>query len=139
MTEPVYYKGDVVELHADLFPGFVKPLPPGVPTNVAKKRVVVTERCLTIAWSIAGVVQRLDLPMTKEETAEVTFRGGMVGEYEVGRDSGCSTCGAGAIKNWRPWPGVTMKQTPRLDVAAAAVKNDANFGLPSGRYSRSRP
>ncbi len=137
--DPIYYKGETVALHTDLFPGFVHPEPMGVPGTGIRKRVVVTERCLTILWAVGGKVHRRDIPMTKEQTAGATLRGGTVGEYEIGRDNGCSSCGAGAIKNERVWPGVIMKQETRQEQAARAIAGDPNYGLPVGRYSRSRP
>jgi hypothetical protein len=136
--DPIYYKGETVALHADIFPGFVHPEPAGVPGNGIRKRVVVTERCLTICWAVAGEVHRMDIPMTTEQTSNVTLRGGTVGTYEIGRDHGCATCGAGSIKNYRVWPGVIMRQESRMDQAAAALSQDRNYGLPSGRYTRSR-
>jgi hypothetical protein len=135
--EAIYYRGETVALHCDIFPGFVHPEPPGVPGNGIRKRVVVTERCLTICWSVSGEVHRMDIPMSKEQTSEVTLRGGAVGDYEVGRDNGCSTCGAGSIKNYRVWPGVIMKQESRTEKAAAFIAADSTYGLPS-RYTRSR-
>lgn len=139
MTEAIYTQGDVVLLHTDLFPGFVRPLPPGVPGDGIRKRVLVTERALSVAWSVSGRVSRVDIPMAKEETSRATLRGGAVGPYTVGRDNGCSSCGAGAIKSYKFFPGVTLKSEPRADVAAAALKDDKTYGLPSVRYSRTRP
>lgn len=136
--DAVYTEGDVISLHTDIFPGFVTPLPTGVPGHGVRKRVVVTERCLTIGWSVAGVVQRIDIPMTLEDTAEATLRGGRVGIYAVGRDEGCSSCGSGAIKSWKPWPGVVMRQETRDEMAAAKIRRDKNFGLPATRFTRSR-
>lgn len=137
--DAVYTEGETIQLHTDLYPAFVHPLPDGVPGTQVRKRVVVTERCLTIGWAVAGVVQRVDIPMTLEETSTATLRGGKVGDYDVGRDTGCGSCGSGAIKNWKPWPGVILSQAPRTDLAAAALRTNANYGLPSTRYSRSRP
>lgn len=132
--EPIYYKGETVALHMDIFPAYVHPEPAGVPGAGIRKRVVVTERCLTIGWAVAGEVHRLDIPMTAEQTAEVTLRGGTVGQYEVGRDQGCASCGAGSIKNWRPWPGVIMKQEARRELAEANQRRN----LHTGPYTRSR-
>lgn len=139
MTDAIYTRGDVVELHADLFPAFIHPTPPGVPAEGVKRRVLVTERCLSIGWAVGGYVQRVDIPMTPEQTADVTFRGGQVGPYEIGTDKGCGSCGSGLIKNYKFWPGVVLKTVPRTDVAAAATKNDKTYGLPSVRYQRTRP
>lgn len=137
--EPIYTKGETVLLHADIFPGFVRPLPPGVPGDGVRKRVLVTERALSVAWSVSGRVQRVDIPMSAEDTAQATLRGGAVGPYAVGQDRGCSGCGAGAIKSYKFWPGVVLKSEPRVAVAAAALKDDKTYGLPSTRYSRTRP
>lgn len=139
MTDPIYTRGDVVELHADIFPAFIHPVPEGVPANGVRRRILVTERCLSIGWAVGGYVQRVDIPMTKEQTAEATLRGGTVGGYEIGRDTGCGSCGSGLIKNYKFWPGVTLKTVPRVEVAAAATRNDKTYGLPSVRYSRTRP
>lgn len=139
MTDAIYTRGDVVELHADIFPAFIHPLPPGVPGNGIRKRILVTERCLTIGWAVGGYVQRVDIPMTKEQTQSATLRGGTVGEYEFGQDRGCGSCGSGLIKNYKFWPGVSLTTVPRADVAAAALKNDKTYGLPSVRYQRTRP
>jgi hypothetical protein len=137
--EAVYTKGDVVELHADIYPAFIHPLPPGAPANGVRKRIVVTERCLSIGWSVSGYVNRLDIPMTKEQTANATLRGGSVGPYAFGQDRACSSCGSGAIKSYNFWPGVVLKTVPRADVATAALKADKTYGQPSGRYTRTRP
>ena len=136
--EAIYTKGDVVELHADIYPAFINPLPPGVPASGVRKRIVVTERCLTVAWSVGGYVQRVDIPMTTEQTANATLRGGSVGPYAFGQDRGCSSCGSGAIKSYKFWPGVTLKTVPRAEMAAAALKVDKTYGLPSVRYTRTR-
>jgi hypothetical protein len=109
-----------------------------VPENITKLRVVVTERCLTIGWSIAGVVYRQDIPMTVEETSQVTLRGGTARGYEIGKNPGCSSCGNGAIKNWRPWPGIVYRDAFRSQLAAAELKKDKNYGLPSASYTRTR-
>jgi hypothetical protein len=92
-----------------------------------------------VAWAVGGYVQRVDIPMTKDQTAQATLRGGQVGEYEIGTDRGCGSCGSGLIKNYKVWPGVTLKTVPRSDVAAASLKNDKTYGLPSVRYQRTRP
>lgn len=135
----IYTVGESVQLHADIYPGFVHPLPSGVPGTGTRKRVVVTERCLTIGWSAGGVVQRVDIEMTPEQTAGTTLRGGTAGEYEIGRDHGCGSCGSGAIKNWRPWPGIVYVDVPRMDRAAREIQRNSSYGLPSHRYTRSRP
>lgn len=137
--EPIYTKGETVLLHTDIFPGFVRPLPPGVPGSGTRKRVVVTERALSIAWSVAGRVQRVDIPLAPEDTANATLRGGPAGQYVVGRDEGCSSCGSGAIKSYKFWPGVIMKEETRAELAAQELKKDRTYGLPSVRYSRTRP
>lgn len=134
--DAVYTEGDTVQLHMDLYPAYVHPVPPGVPDHGIRKRVVVTERCLTIGWAVAGVVQRVDIPMTTEQTSTVTLRGGKAGDYELGQDKGCGSCGSGAIKNWKPWPGVIMSQVPRRELAQAELRRNSGYGLPS-RYSRS--
>lgn len=139
MTDAIYTRGDTVLLHTDIFPGFVRPTPPGVPETGVRKRVVVTERALSVAWSVAGRVQRVDIPLTPEETSRATLRGGPAGPYEVGRDNGCSGCGSGAIKSYKFFPGVIMKEELRSEVAAAALKDDKTYGLPSVRYQRTRP
>lgn len=140
MTDPIYTRGDVVALHADIFPAFIHPTPPGVPENGVRRRVLITERCITIGWAVSGYVRRVDIPMTEEQTAQATLRGGTVGEYEIGVDRACSGCGSGLIKNYKFWPGVILQTVPRTDVAAAALKKDPQtYGLPSGRYSRTRP
>lgn len=138
MTEAIYAKGEAVELHCDIFPAFIHPTPPGVPENGVRRRIVVTERCLTIAWAISGTVHRVDIPLTQDETSTATLRGGTAGPYEIGQDRGCGSCGSGLIKNYKVWPGVTLKTVPRVEVAAAALKNDKTYGLPSIRYSRTR-
>lgn len=137
--EAVYTRGDVVELHADIFPAFIHPTPSGVPEDGVRKRILVTEKAITIGWAVGGYVQRVDIPLTPEQTANATLRGGQVGPYEIGRDTGCGSCGSGLIKNYKFWPGITLKTVPRVDVAAAATKNDKTYGLPSVRYQRTRP
>lgn len=139
MMDAIYTRGDVVDLHCDIFPAFIHPTPPGVPAEGVKRRVLVTERCLTIGWAVGGYTKRVDIPMSLEQTAEVTLRGGMVGGYEIGQDRGCGSCGSGLIKNYKFWPGVTLRTVPRANVAAAALKNDKTYGLPSVRYQRTRP
>lgn len=139
MTDAIYTQGDTVMLHTDIFPGFVHPLPQGVPGRGFRKRVIVTERCLTIGWAVSGQIYRIDIPMTEEQTAMATLRGGPVGEYMVGRDQGCGSCGAGLIRNYKFWPGIHTTTVPRTEVAAAALKTDKTYGLPSNRYTRARP
>lgn len=138
MTDAIYTQGDVVALHADIFPGFIHPEPEGVPGKGFRKRIIVTEKAITIGWAIGGQVYRVDIPMTPEQTATATLRGGTVGPYEIGRDAGCGSCGAGLIKNYKFWPGITTKTVPRSDLAAAALRADKNYGLPSTRYTRTR-
>jgi hypothetical protein len=137
--DAIYTKGDVVALHADIFPAFIHPTPPGVPAEGVKRRVLITERCLTIGWAVGGYVHRVDIPMTEEQTSQATLRAGVVGGYEIGTDKGCGSCGSGLIKNYKFWPGITLQTVPRADVAAAALKNDKTYGLPSVRYQRTRP
>jgi hypothetical protein len=137
-VDPIYTAGDTVQLFCDIFPGFVHPEPAGVPESGIRKRVVVTERALTIGWAIGGSLHRIDIPMTEEQTANATFRGGTVGDYTIGRDHGCGSCGAGMIRNWKPWPGLILRQNPRQEAARLGVAKDATYGLPSARYTRSR-
>jgi hypothetical protein len=132
MIEPIYTKGETVALHCDIFPAFIHPLPEGVPANIVRKRVIVTERCLTVGWAVGGRVSRVDIPLTAEETANMTLRGGTAGPYEIGLNKGCGSCGAGLIKGYKFWPGVVTKSLPRTELAAAEIKKDP------GRYTRTR-
>src|SRR5690242_4025622 len=118
--EPIYTEGDVIELYCDIYPGFVHSdgtMAAGVPGQQVKKRVVVTERCLTVLWEEPGTraVRRLDIPMTLEDTANTTFRGGPVGPYMVGTDSGCSGCGGSSVRNATVWPGIVSRQVMRRE------------------------
>ena len=125
-TVPIYAPGDSVLLRCDLFPARISPLPAGVPEG-QKIRVVVTERALTVLSSVG----RVDIEMTPEETAGVTYIGGMAGAYQVSRAGGCG-CGAKALSGINPWPGVTYVQPGRVSKTSSA------YGVPPTRWSRSR-
>lgn len=102
---------EVVKVVADIFPASITPRPAEVPGN-AKIRVVLAETEIVIAW-LAGrvngvvVIGQHRIPVTAEDTAGATYRGGTVGEYEIGKGVGCS-CGAAALKNWNPYEGATI-------------------------------
>lgn len=112
----IYEPGEQVPLFCDIFPSSVTPSPPGWPTGV-KVRTIVSQRCMTLAWQAGGInapIQRIDLPMTVEDTAETTFRGGVVGTYTVAQASGCR-CNGRAVLGWEPFPGVIWVQDPRVE------------------------
>jgi len=117
----VFEPGDVTTVLCDLFPGLVTPLPEGVPPGM-KIRVIVTQHSLTCAW-LAGrqglepIIGRVDIPLTPEETAGVTHLGGQAGAYHITRGPGCS-CGAAGLKNWQPFPNVTLVGSTRYRAPA---------------------
>lgn len=125
----IYEPGDQVALIADIFPSMVSPKPANWPVG-AKIRTIISARCLTMAWQSGGAIQRIDLPMTEEQTAEATFRGGPVGEYVVDRAGGCR-CGSRMVLGWDAFPGVIWVQDPRMD---KLIPNRS--GLVPPRYSR---
>lgn len=138
---PLYASGEVAALHADLFPAAISPMPEGIPKGV-KLRAIITERGLTLAWQNGSgprgpIIHRMDIPMTLAETAGASFRGGVVGTYNVVQGGGCN-CGARAVRNWAPFPGATYKQIPRQEMAVQQTGGHSHHGVPPARYSRSR-
>lgn len=128
----IYEPGEHVPLFCDIFPSSVTPRPEGWPTGT-KVRTIVSERCMTLAWQAGGVnapIQRLDIPMTALDTAETTFRGGVVGAFTVAQAGGCR-CQGRAVLAWEPFPGVIWVQDPRLEKVVAH-----RSGLIPPRYSR---
>lgn len=133
----IYGPGETIQLHCDIFPGFVRGENlPEIPGQGIRKRVVVTERALTILWQEGQEIRRVDVELTPEQTEKATLRGGVVGDWIVGRDNGCASCGAAKVKNIRVWPEQILSQVPRTELAAQALKDDRTYGLPSHRYSR---
>lgn len=135
----IYEPGEVIQLHCDIFPAYVRGenLPDGIPVHGIRKRIVVTERCLTVLWQVGQEVMRHDVELLEAQTAKTTLRGGPVGIWTVGRDNGCAGCGAAKVKNIKVWPGHPLTQVPRTELAQQALKADSTYGLPSThRYSR---
>lgn len=133
----IYQPGQRAAVYADIYPATITPLPAGVPANSSiKLRAIITERALTIGWSVGTKVERVDIEMDTEEIAPyVSYHGGVVGGYNVQRRGGCPSCGARVIKSWNPFPGVFLVSTPiapEQQQQAAAAK-PAPF---TGRYSR---
>lgn len=125
----IYEPGDQVPLIADIFPSSVSPKPANWPMGT-KVRTLISARCLTMAWQTGGAVERLDIPMTEDQTSAATFRGGPVGGYEVERAGGCR-CGSKMVLGWDPFPGIIWIQDPRME---RVVPNRS--GLIPPRYSR---
>lgn len=129
----IYPPGESIQIHTDLMPSTVTPLPPGVPSG-RMLRTLVTERALTVMWqSPAGQIGRVDIPMTTEQTQNATFNGGTVGNYAVARAGGCG-CRAKAVRAVNPFPSNQLAQAPRLNKAAQYQ----TYGVPPARWSRKR-
>lgn len=141
-VNPLYKSGEIATLHADLYPALITPQPEGIPRGV-KLRAVITGRGITLAWQNGSgprgpVIHRMDIPMTPVETAGASFRGGQVGQYAVVQGGGCS-CGARAVRNWAPFPGVSYQQIPRQELANQQLASGrSTYGVPPARYTRSR-
>lgn len=135
----IYESGETIQLHCDIFPAFVRGenLPDGIPSHGIRKRIVVTERCMTVLWQVGQDIQRQDIELLPEQTSQTTLRGGPVGLWTVGRDYGCAGCGAAGVKNLKVWPGHPFTQVPRAELAQRALRDDKTYGLPSAhRYTR---
>ena len=106
----IYQPGERVKIYADIYPALISPLPPGVPDGSSFKfRIIVTERAITVGWSFAGQIGRVDIEVPAEEVARnMTYRGGSAGGYTVMERSGCPTCGARHIRSWHPFPDLTL-------------------------------
>ena len=136
MTD-LYPAGSDVVLIADIFPSRITPTPDGVPAaGTVKLRTVITESYLTVGWQVGSTIQRVDIPMTVEQTSTASYTGGQVGEYTVAQANGCR-CGAKKVTSWNPFPGVQFVQTPRISQSRPRSQR-ADYGLPRGPYTRSR-
>jgi hypothetical protein len=133
VTAPIYEPGESVELYCDISHAMIDPLPAGVPAGT-RLRVVVTQRALTVGWlSPTGEIGRVDLPMSEADTAEVTYMGGPVGGYAVGRAPGCSGCGAAGLNRWVPFDNITyLQRMPPGQIYGVPPQRDEL----TGRYHR---
>lgn len=126
-----YLTGERVPLYLDLLPANITPLPDGVPAD-AVKRIVVTERMLTILWPspTGGPPPRVDIEMTPEDTAEVGWNGGLVGGYTVSQGKGCGCRGGGALRSVEVFPNIVVLRQVRPGVTVP-------YGtIPPRRYTR---
>lgn len=138
----LYQPGETAILIADLFPGVIEPYPDelphtrdGLPQNGLLFRVIITERGLTVGWQAGGMIQRVDIPMTPEQTETATFRGGLVGPYTV-KLTGACRCKARMLSSWdksQIFPGALWGQRDTLSQARVDAKRDSRYGLPSDR------
>lgn len=137
----LFQRGETAQLYADMFPGAINPRPAGIPSGV-KLRVLLTNRGITLAWQEGSgpngpIIGRMDIPMESDQMLQANFRGGQVGEYMVSQGGGCN-CGARAVRNWVPYPGVNYESNPRHGLAAAQAGQSTTYGVPPKRYSRLR-
>lgn len=142
MTEAVPVFTSPMIRYVDIFPASIKPLPPTVPEG-RKLRVIVTDQFLTVGWDgPQGRPMRWDLALEAGDVGdEVTYAGGTVRGYEVGRKAGCAQCGGGAkIRSWQPFPGVQYIEQPRKETLLAQItgNNRPKTGLIPPRYERRR-
>lgn len=142
MTEAVPAFTSPMIRYVDIFPGSITPRPTAVPEG-RKLRVIVTDQYLTVGWDgPQGRPARWDLPLSPGDVGDdVTYAGGVVQGYTVGRKAGCSTCGGGnKIRSWTPFPGVQFIEEPRKAVLAAQItgNNRPKTGLIPPRYERRR-
>jgi hypothetical protein len=95
-------------------------------------RTLVTERALTVMWqSPTGLpIGRVDIEMTRDQTANATFAGGQVGEYMVQRAGGCG-CRGKSVKAAKPFP-----ENRLIQVSTQAVPQ--TYGVPPTRWERKR-
>lgn len=133
----MYEQGETVKRYADIWVGAISPRPAGVPAN-AKLRIIITERYLTLGWQAGSDVQRMDIEIAPEDTDKVTYAGGEVGIYTVGRAAQCGTCGSRKAANYDFFPGIIFTDDWRKD--QAIISQRAMTGLPSNNYGQySRP
>ena len=127
-----FQPGDSTRVLTDLFPAAITPRPADVPAG-AKIRVIITTGCMTVAWlagrnGVTPIIGRVDIPMEAGDTDGVNHLGGQAGAYRVERGPGCS-CGAAGLKNWQPYPDVTIQHGTTFRAAV-------NTGTPKTRYTR---
>jgi hypothetical protein len=138
----LYQPGETVVAIGDIFPAVIEPYPPELPTQRDGTpqtgllfRVLITERGLAIGWQAGGMIQRVDIPLTPEQTEGATFRGGLVGPYEV-RMTGACRCKARMLSSWdksQIFPGAFWSQRDTLEKARVDAVRDSRYGLPSNR------
>lgn len=107
-----YEPGEPIKVIADIYPATISPMPEGVPPG-AKIRIIIAEESVTVAWSegkssTGAIIGRVVLFMEPSQTETATFKGGTVGDYVVGKNSGCASCGAAGLKNWDPFDGANL-------------------------------
>lgn len=141
----MYEPGEIVKRYCSIFPATVAPWQAPLPVRPEDQgnqalmlRAIVTERYLTVGWQVGQNVYRVDIDIDPEQAAAVTNIGGQVGEWTVGRRSGCR-CNANLLSGWDPFPGVFVEDAGNTVPPAQR----AGYGLipsrePLGpvRYSR---
>lgn len=137
----LFERGETAQLYADIFPGSIQPRPAGIPAGV-KIRVILTNRGVTLAWQEGSgpqgpIIGRMDIPLDANAMLHANFRGGQVGTYLVSQGGGCN-CGARAVRNWVPYPGVSYESNPRHELASANGQPGKPYGVPPSRYTRVR-
>jgi hypothetical protein len=141
----LYEPGETVVLIADIFPATITPYPDDfLPANSSALvfRVLITERGLVVGYQFGGEVHKVDIPLTEEETANATYRGGQVGPYEVTANGVCR-CKARMLSSWdssQIFPASPIVQDARVDKARVESRRDSTYGLIPNRgpvrYSR---
>jgi hypothetical protein len=135
----MYEPGQTVKRYCSIFPASATPWAPPLPVlrngeaQSVMLRIVVTENYLTFAWQAGQTVNRLDIPVTEEEAAQIGSTGGQIAGFTIGRRGGCR-CNANLLNGWDPFPGVNL-----IDAGAAApssTRDPATYGLVPARYSR---
>lgn len=133
----MYEPGESVIRYCDIFPATVAPWEAPLPVQrngeaqSVMLRAIVTERYLTVGYQFGQTIYRVDIDIDPADAAGVSYLGGQVGKWTVGRRGGCR-CNANKLAGWDPFPGVQLSSPARIVPAAL----NPSYGLPSPRYSR---
>lgn len=158
----IYAPGEAAPLFCDLYPASITVVvrdeetgeltrvnAPGVPPG-RTPRALIFDRVLVIAWqnganAAGAIIDSVGIPLREGETEGATLRGGDVGPvneltgepmYRVAIAAGCRTCGAGAIKRWKPFPESAIAADGRMDQARQQGSGRSMTGLVPTRYTR---